>query len=122
MGRMRGKRLTYLLVLLLQFGSLGSIGSLVFLTCCSPQLAQLLGDLADGDAGVLLLDPGTVVRAEDEEGRAGGTRQRDALRSGKKHQTEIKSCSGSWAETYGGLLGALGSFFFLAPLAPLGGT
>lgn len=62
---------TYLLIFFLQFGSLGLIGSLVFGTLCRPQLAKLLGDVTNGNTGIFLLDPGTVIRAEHEECRTG---------------------------------------------------
>lgn len=64
--------LSYLLVFLLQLGGLGLERGLVLGALRGPQLAQLLGDVADGDAGVLLLDPGAVLGAEDEEGGAAG--------------------------------------------------
>lgn len=64
---------SYLVIFFLQFGSLGRIWSLVFGTLCRPQLAKLLGNITDGDTRVLLLDPGTVVRAEHKESRSGET-------------------------------------------------
>ena len=60
----------YLLVFLLQFGSLGCIWSLVFGRLCSPHLAKLLSDVTNGYARVVFFDLGSVIRAEHKESRA----------------------------------------------------
>lgn len=75
----------YLIIFFLQFGSLGCIWGLVFGTLRSPQLAKLLGNVTDGDTGVLLLYLGAVVRAEHEECGAGWVQVGD-MKKKKKYR------------------------------------
>lgn len=63
-------RCHHLLIFLLQLGSFGFIRSLVFSTLLRPQLSELLGNVTNWDTRVLFLDLGSVIRAEDKEGRA----------------------------------------------------
>lgn len=62
----------YLLILLLQFGSLLLIGLLVLRAGPIPHLSKLLGDLSDGQTGGITFHLGAEFWAENEEGRSVG--------------------------------------------------
>lgn len=110
----------HLLILVLQFVGLGQEGLLLRIRQIVPHLSQPLGYISNAQTGVLSLYAGPFFCTEQEKSRPGNKKIKTNISVTKqdkpivhpqaiKKDLEISLLRGK--STYGGRLGALGSFF-----------